>query len=234
MMANDGVRYHAPRGRLWSGMRPAPQRGVLASAAETGATAVHPGYGFLAENSAFARACRAAGLVGPDAETMGGKTAARQAGIDAGALVVPDTEALPDTLPEAELRAPVRGGRLSVLHQRVGGRGRRTGGMRRRGRRPDGVAAGVESARSGGGGRLRRVDHLLQAAPRGRTSAPRGSPDRRCRNRYDLPRRLAGRPGATRCPSSPLPAGHRGSRGPETPSRTRRARPRAGLAVGHG
>ena len=34
-------------------------------------------------------------------------------------------------------------------------------------------------------------------------------------------------PGATRCPSSPLPAGHRGSRGPEAPSRTRRA-PRAG------
>ena len=46
-----------------------------------------------------------------------------------------------------------------------------------------------------------------------RHAAERGRRDRRCRNRYDLPRRLAGRPGATRCPSSPLPAGHRGSRG---------------------
>ncbi|MCY4511455.1 MAG: acetyl-CoA carboxylase biotin carboxylase subunit [Acidobacteria bacterium] len=123
---------------------------VLAAAAGTGATAVHPGYGFLAENAAFARACRAAGLVfiGPDAgviETMGGKTAARQAAVAAGVPVVPGTEALPDTLSEAELRARADEVGYPLFIKAVAGGGRR--GMRRVAG-PDGVAAGVESARS--------------------------------------------------------------------------------------
>jgi acetyl-CoA carboxylase, biotin carboxylase subunit len=69
---------------------------IINAAKATGAEAIHPGYGFLAENAEFARAVAAAGLIfiGPTAgamEVMGSKTSARRAAIAAGVPVVPGT-----------------------------------------------------------------------------------------------------------------------------------------------
>ncbi len=69
---------------------------ILAAAARTHADAIHPGYGFLAENPHFAAVCRTWGLdfIGPEPETiaqMGSKTAARQRMAQVGVPVVPGT-----------------------------------------------------------------------------------------------------------------------------------------------
>ncbi len=67
---------------------------VLAAAAETGANAIHPGYGFLSENAAFAEAVLAAGLawVGPPPaaiRSMGPKDEAKRIAEEAGVPVLP-------------------------------------------------------------------------------------------------------------------------------------------------
>jgi acetyl-CoA carboxylase, biotin carboxylase subunit len=70
---------------------------LIEAARETGADAVHPGYGFLAENASFAAACRDAGLtfIGPSAgaiEKMGNKSAARRIAKEAEVPLVPGSD----------------------------------------------------------------------------------------------------------------------------------------------
>ncbi|MFZ1397536.1 MAG: biotin carboxylase N-terminal domain-containing protein, partial [Candidatus Promineifilaceae bacterium] len=70
------------------------QHTILDAARQTGVDAIHPGYGFLAENADFARACTAAGFIfiGPNAEAielMGNKRAAKALVAQAGVPVLP-------------------------------------------------------------------------------------------------------------------------------------------------
>jgi acetyl-CoA carboxylase biotin carboxylase subunit len=107
---------------------------IIDVAKRCGADAVHPGYGFLAENEDFAAACRDAGLIfiGPTPEAialMGSKTAARLAAIKAGVPVVPGTEEpLSEQAPDREvLNIAERIGYPLMLKAVAGGGGK---GMR--------------------------------------------------------------------------------------------------------
>jgi acetyl-CoA/propionyl-CoA carboxylase biotin carboxyl carrier protein len=79
---------------------------ILDVAARAGAEAIHPGYGFLAENAPFAQACEDAGIVfiGPPAsaiEAMGSKTRARELMQAAGVPIVPGTTQAVETVADA-------------------------------------------------------------------------------------------------------------------------------------
>jgi acetyl-CoA carboxylase biotin carboxylase subunit len=123
-------------------------------ARQSSADAVHPGYGFLAENEDFARACRDAGLtfIGPSPEVierMGSKTAARQAAIAAGVPVVPGTETpLGDDVSEADVRRIADSIGYPLMLKAVAGGGGK--GMRMVAQ-PDDLAGALRAARSEAG-----------------------------------------------------------------------------------
>ncbi len=101
---------------------------VLKAARETGADAIHPGYGFLAENDAFADAVAAAGLifVGPSGDVirrMGDKASARRAAVEAGVPTVPGSDSVIDDLAEAEKLAEEIGYPI-MIKATAGGGGR--------------------------------------------------------------------------------------------------------------
>ena len=98
---------------------------VVAAAETTGCEAVHPGYGFLAENPAFVRACEDSGLVfiGPGAdvmERMGDKVRAKEAMRAAGVPLVPGTDGVSDL---AELRRAAQETGFPVLLKAAAGGG---------------------------------------------------------------------------------------------------------------
>jgi len=104
---------------------------IIRVALQSGADAIHPGYGFLSENPDFAESCEKNGIsfIGPRPETMrllGDKVSAREAAVAAGVPVVPATGALPDDIDEIKRLAREIGFPL-MLKASWGGGGR---GMR--------------------------------------------------------------------------------------------------------
>ncbi len=100
---------------------------IISAAQVTGAQAIHPGYGFLSENAAFAALCRDNGLafIGPNTETMaqmGDKDRARQVMRAAGVPVVPGTDVLESA--EAAAAAAEKIGYPVLLKARSGGGGK--------------------------------------------------------------------------------------------------------------
>ena len=105
---------------------------IIAAAEVTGADAIHPGYGFLAENANFAEQVEQSGFIfiGPRADTirlMGDKVSAKQAMQEAGVPCVPGSDgALPDD-PETIIKTAAKVGYPVIIKASGGGGGR---GMR--------------------------------------------------------------------------------------------------------
>ncbi|WP_344374673.1 acetyl/propionyl/methylcrotonyl-CoA carboxylase subunit alpha [Agromyces tropicus] len=123
-LADEAVRI-GPAAAAESYLDPAR---IVRAALETGAQAIHPGYGFLSENAAFGRACAEAGLVfvGPDAlalEVMGDKIRAKRHVSESGVPVVPGVSD-PDATDESLLAAAPDVGFPLLVKPSAGGGGK--------------------------------------------------------------------------------------------------------------
>jgi acetyl-CoA/propionyl-CoA carboxylase biotin carboxyl carrier protein len=127
---------------------------VLEAARRAGAQAIHPGYGFLSENAAFAQSCADAGLIfiGPSAaamEALGDKVRAKQAALAAGVPVLPGLQE--PGLTDAQIVAFVDAGEVLPLMVKAaaggGGRGMRV--VKERGELVEALAAARREALAG-------------------------------------------------------------------------------------
>ncbi len=140
---------------------------LVAAALATGADAVHPGYGFLAENARFAEAVRAAGLVfvGPSPEgirLMGDKAAAKRQLEAAGVPVVPGTHAA--ELDEAGLTAAAHELGVPLLVKAVaGGGGKGMRAVHDLAALPDALAAARREAAAAFGDDRVILERIVQA-----------------------------------------------------------------------
>ena len=134
---NDSLHVKLADESVCIGPAPSPQSylnipAIIAAAEVTGADAVHPGYGFLAENANFAEQVEQSGFIfiGPRADTirlMGDKVSAKQAMQEAGVPCVPGSDgALPDD-PETIIKTAAEVGYPVIIKASGGGGGR---GMR--------------------------------------------------------------------------------------------------------
>jgi acetyl-CoA carboxylase, biotin carboxylase subunit len=120
---------------------------IISAAEVTGATAIHPGYGFLSENARFAEMCARCKIkfIGPTPEMMrlmGGKIPARKAMVEAGVPILPGTGLIED-LAQAE-EAVDRIGLPIIIKASAGGGGRGMKIVKDRGK----LAAQLELARA--------------------------------------------------------------------------------------
>ncbi|MDO8964726.1 MAG: acetyl-CoA carboxylase biotin carboxylase subunit [Coriobacteriia bacterium] len=121
---------------------------IISAAIATGANAVHPGYGFLAENAGFARACEDSGItfIGPKPDAidrMGDKAVAKQTMKEAGVPTVPGSDGAVHSEEDA-LRFAAEVGYPVLVKASSGGGGR---GMRVAAD-PDGLVAGMRAAKA--------------------------------------------------------------------------------------
>ncbi|HSN82055.1 MAG TPA: acetyl-CoA carboxylase biotin carboxylase subunit [Polyangiales bacterium] len=125
---------------------------ILEAAAATGADAIHPGYGFLAENAAFAEACRTAGVIfiGPTPEAivaMGSKREAKALVHEAGVPVIPGYDGASQD-PAVLAREALRIGFPVLLKASAGGGGKGMKLVRKESELPDAIASAAREGLS--------------------------------------------------------------------------------------
>lgn len=155
------------------GPAPAPksylnQDAIFDAAKTSGADAIHPGYGFLSENAAFAARCATEGItfVGPSADAismMGDKAAARKTATDAGVPVVPGTPGGVTSVTEAHQAAEAIGFPL-LIKAASGGGGRGIKIVERADQLADEIAAAQNEARAAFGDDTIYLERFISSA----------------------------------------------------------------------